>query len=56
MLDYYDRCYDHELERHGQTEEPSPRERLDCAGLTAQEAAEQLIERGAATRSAMQHH
>ena len=56
MLDYYDRCYDHELERHGQTEEPSPRERLDCAGLTAQGAAEQLIESGAATRSAGQHH
>ncbi|AII49597.1 tRNA 2-selenouridine synthase [Synechococcus sp. KORDI-52] len=39
-LDYYDRCYDHELAR-------SPkRDSIDISGLTAIEAAQTLIERG----------
>ena len=39
MLDYYDRCYDHELSR-------SPgRDSVDLSGLTADQAAEWLIER-----------
>ena len=38
-LDYYDRCYDHELER-------SPkRDAIDVSGLSAAEAAQHLIER-----------
>ena len=39
MLDYYDRCYDHELSR-------SPkRQSVDISGLSANDAAEMLIER-----------
>ncbi len=39
-LDYYDRCYDHELAR-------SPkRDNIDLSGLSAAEAAQTLIERG----------
>lgn len=56
MLDYYDRCYDHELEGHGQAEQASQRERMDLAGLTAAEAAERLINSGAAARSPEHHH
>ena len=56
MLDYYDRCYDHELERHGQEESLTPPERRDLAGLSATAAADQLIASGRATRSAKQHH
>jgi tRNA 2-selenouridine synthase len=56
MLDYYDRCYDHELERHGQEESLTPPERRDLAGLSATAAADQLIASGLATRSAKQHH
>jgi tRNA 2-selenouridine synthase len=42
MLDYYDRCYDHELRLH-----PGARvRRLDVAGLTASEAAERLLAEG----------
>ena len=39
-LDYYDRCYDHELAR-------SPkRDAIDLSGLSAGEAAQTLIDRG----------
>ena len=56
MLDYYDRCYDHELERHGQEESRTEPERQDLAGLSAAAAADQLIGSGLAARSAKQHH
>ena len=56
MLDYYDRCYDHELERHGQEESRTEPERQDLAGLSATAAADQLIGSGLAARSAKQHH
>jgi tRNA 2-selenouridine synthase len=39
MLDYYDRCYDHDLDGHAITP-------VDLGGLAAPEAAEQLIRRG----------
>ena len=39
-LDYYDRCYDHELARTPR------REAIDLSGLSADEAAEKLINRG----------
>ena len=37
MLDYYDRCYDHELARSPQ------REKIDLSGLTANHAAVKLM-------------
>ena len=40
MLDYYDRCYDHELSRSPQ------RQSIDISGLSADEAAGILTERG----------
>ncbi len=40
MLDYYDRCYEHELEK------AIKRESFDISGLTAVEAAHRLIEKG----------
>ena len=36
-LDYYDRCYDHELERSPE------RQSLNISGLSAEQAADQLI-------------
>ena len=39
-LDYYDRCYDHELSRSPQ------RQSIDISGLSADEAAGILTERG----------
>ena len=39
MLDYYDRCYDHELESH-------PCTAVDLGGLGAAEAARELLSRG----------
>ena len=46
MLDYYDRCYDHELERHGAADQHRLLGHEDLAGLSAETAADQLISRG----------
>lgn len=46
MLDYYDRCYDHELERHGQQGGQRLLGHHDLAGLCAATAAERLIRGG----------
>ena len=46
MLDYYDRCYDHELERHSATDQHRLLGHEDLAGLSAEAAADQLISRG----------
>ncbi|AFY29691.1 tRNA 2-selenouridine(34) synthase MnmH [Cyanobium gracile] len=43
MLDYYDRCYDHDLDGHAITP-------VDLGGLAAPEAAADLIRRGLVTR------
>mgnify|MGYP007113550226 CR=1 FL=1 len=45
MLDYYDRCYDHELERHGAADQHRLLGHEDLAGLSAETAADQLISR-----------
>jgi tRNA 2-selenouridine synthase len=46
MLDYYDRCYDHELERHGAADQHRLLGHEDLAGLSAEAAADQLLSRG----------
>ena len=46
MLDYYDRCYDHELQRHGSTDQQRLLGHEDLAGLSPETAADQLISRG----------
>jgi len=46
MLDYYDRCYDHELERHGTADQQRLLGHEELAGLSAEAAAEHLISRG----------
>jgi tRNA 2-selenouridine synthase len=46
MLDYYDRCYDHELERHGGSNQHRLLGHVDLTGLSADAAADQLISRG----------
>jgi len=43
MLDYYDRCYDHELTRHGEADQRRLLGREDLAGLSAEAAATLLI-------------
>ena len=40
MLDYYDRCYEHELARSSQ------RETIDISGLTPDEASKELLNKG----------
>jgi tRNA 2-selenouridine synthase len=45
MLDYYDRCYDHELERHDGNQHQLLGH-VDLTGLSADAAADQLISRG----------
>jgi tRNA 2-selenouridine synthase len=45
MLDYYDRCYDHELERHG-TGQQQRLGAVDLGLLEAEAAADALIESG----------
>ena len=49
MLDYYDRCYDHELEHHGQDGGHRLLGHHDLEGLSAEAAAKQLINSGAIT-------
>ena len=44
-LDYYDRCYDHELERSPQ------RRSIDISGLSPSAAADHLIQNGYVERS-----
>jgi len=46
MLDYYDRCYDHELARHGTADQQRLLGHEELAGLSAEAAAEHLISRG----------
>jgi len=46
MLDYYDRCYDHELQRHGSADQQWLLGHEDLAGLSPETAADQLISRG----------
>jgi tRNA 2-selenouridine synthase len=43
MLNYYDRCYDHDLDGHACSA-------VDLGGLAAPEAARELISRGLVTR------
>ena len=47
MLDYYDRCYDHELERLRRSDQPQPLGSHDLSGLSAEAAAEHLLQCGA---------
>lgn len=46
MLDYYDRCYDHELERYGKADGHRLLGHHDLTGLSAEAAAKQLISSG----------
>ena len=46
MLDYYDRCYDHELEHHGQKGVERLLGQVDLKGLRADAAASYLIRQG----------
>ena len=43
MLDYYDRCYDHELARHGETDQRRLLGSHDLGGLDAEQGAERLL-------------
>jgi tRNA 2-selenouridine synthase len=43
MLDYYDRCYDHELQRHGDADQQRLLGRVDLGESTAELAASRLI-------------
>ena len=54
MLDYYDRCYDHELERLRHSDQPQPLGSHDLSGLNAEAAAEQLLQCGAIKAAAQQ--
>jgi tRNA 2-selenouridine synthase len=46
MLDYYDRCYDHELERHSRSNDQRLLGTRDLRDLTPQQAAAELIASG----------
>jgi tRNA 2-selenouridine synthase len=46
MLDYYDRCYDHELERHGQSDGQRVLGSRDLSQCSPEQAAAQLIASG----------
>jgi tRNA 2-selenouridine synthase len=52
MLDYYDRCYDHELEQYQRGEHHLVLGRHELSGLSAEAAAEQLLKCGAINRAA----
>ncbi|MEY4359463.1 MAG: tRNA 2-selenouridine(34) synthase MnmH [Cyanobacteriota bacterium] len=52
MLDYYDRCYDHELERHGASNAQQRLGSHELAGLRPEDAATQLISAGVVVRRA----
>ena len=47
MLDYYDRCYDHELERHAQAEGQRMLGSHELGDWDADTAAQRLLDRGA---------
>jgi tRNA 2-selenouridine synthase len=49
MLDYYDRCYDHELERHGK-DQPQRTRAIDLGEMGVAAAAEALISSGRVRR------
>ena len=51
MLDYYDRCYDHELARHGAEDQRRLLGSHDLGHLSAEAAAEQLLGTGFMTAS-----
>ena len=51
MLDYYDRCYDHELARHGEGDQHRLLGSHDLGGLSADQAAQQLLASGCFTAS-----
>jgi tRNA 2-selenouridine synthase len=46
MLDYYDRCYDHELARHGEDDRNRLLGSVDLAGLEPAAAAHHLVSEG----------
>ncbi|MFM8935803.1 MAG: tRNA 2-selenouridine(34) synthase MnmH [Vulcanococcus sp.] len=50
MLDYYDRCYDHELARHGAAEEGRMLGSVDLGHSSATDAAELLLSGGRVQR------
>ena len=50
MLDYYDRCYDHELERHGADKQDRLLGSVDLGESSASEAAELLLRSGRVQR------
>ena len=52
MLDYYDRCYDHELARHGAGDQRRLLGSHDLGHLSAEAAADQLLGSGCITASA----
>ena len=52
MLDYYDRCYDHELQRHGDTDRARLLGSVDLGGSGPDAAAMLLLEQGLIER----HH
>ena len=52
MLDYYDRCYDHELERHGAEKQDQLLGSVDLGESSASEAAELLLRSGRVQRRA----
>ena len=49
MLDYYDRCYDHELARHGEGDRRRLLGSHQLSGLSAEAAAQQLLASGCIT-------
>jgi tRNA 2-selenouridine synthase len=49
MLDYYDRCYDHELARHGEGDRRRLLGSHQLGGLSAEGAAQQLLASGCIT-------
>jgi tRNA 2-selenouridine synthase len=52
MLDYYDRCYDHELERHGQADQTRLLGSVELGGASPEQAAGMLLGQGLLQRQA----